>query len=200
MPQLRFTDRSIQAIKPAPEGRVEYWDTTLPAFGLRVTTKGKMSWVLMYRVGGPVRRLTLGRYPAIGLADAREKARAALQLVDKGVDPSVERKAARDADSFAELAEEFLEKHAKQHNKRWWETERIINRELLPLWGRKKAAAIRRRDVIALLDDIAARGAPIMANGTLAVIRKMYNWAVSRDLVESSPCVGVRGPGKPTPN
>ena len=36
-----------------------------------------------------------------------------------------------------------------------------------------------------------------MANGTLAVIRKMYNWAVSRDLVETSPCVGVRGPGTP---
>ena len=65
---------------------------------------------------------------------------------------------------------------------------------MLPEWGRRKAREITRRDVIRLLDGIVDRGAGIMANRTLAVIRKMFNFAVSRDIVPVSPCLAVRAP------
>ena len=151
----------------------------------------------MYRLEGRLRRLTLGAFPRLGLADARDQARKALHEVAKGVDPAAEKKTGRKAETFAELAAEFLERHAKQHNRRWKETERIIDRELLPGWRNRKARDIHRRDVLAVLDEITARPAPMMANGTLAVIRKMYNWAISRDVVEFNPCIAVERPGKP---
>jgi integrase len=50
--------------------------------------------------------------------------------------------------------------------------------------------------VIALLDNIVDRGAPIAANRTLAVIRRMFGWALSRDIVAASPCVTVKAPAK----
>jgi integrase len=67
---------------------------------------------------------------------------------------------------------------------------------VLPAWGRRKAKDITRRDAIALLDGIVARGAPIAANRTLAVIRRMFGWAMSRDLVPASPCIAIEAPGE----
>ena len=81
MPQKRLTARAVDAILPPENGRVEYWDATFPAFGLRVTEKGSKSWVLMYRREGRLRRFTVGSYPRLSLADARDKARAALHEI-----------------------------------------------------------------------------------------------------------------------
>jgi site-specific recombinase XerD len=62
--------------------------------------------------------------------------------------------------------------------------------------GTRKAYDIRRRDVIALLDQLVKRGTPIQANRALALVRKMFNWAVSRELIEHNPCLQVKPPGK----
>jgi integrase len=196
MPRFHFTARSIAGIETPGKGRVEHWDDTLPGFGLRVSSGGAKTWVLMYRYGGRPRRLTIGSYPRLGLADARDKARAALQEVHKGHDPAGDKQAERRAETFGELATDFLNRYAKQRNRRWKETERIIDRELRPKWRNHKVAGIRRRDVLALIDEIAARPAPHMARGTLAVIRKMYNWAISRDIVEHNPCIAISPPVK----
>ena len=67
--------------------------------------------------------------------------------------------------------------------------------DLLPKWKNVKAHEIKRRDIINLLDTIVQR-APIQANRTLALLRKMYNWAISRDLVEINPCTAVKMPAK----
>jgi len=67
---------------------------------------------------------------------------------------------------------------------------------VLPLWRWSKAKEITRSDVIALLDRIVDRGAPITANRTLAVVRRMFNFALSRDLVSANPCAQVKPPGK----
>ena len=54
MPKLKFTDRSLKALKPK-EQRTDYFDSTLPGFSLRVTTNGIKSWCVMYRHGGRLR-------------------------------------------------------------------------------------------------------------------------------------------------
>ena len=107
MPRIRFTDRSIQAVQPPPSGQAEYFDANgrLPGFGLRVSASGRKSWVVLYRSGGRPRRLTLGPYPLLGLADARSKAKAALAVVVSGGDPAAAKRADRDAPTFAELVE-----------------------------------------------------------------------------------------------
>jgi hypothetical protein len=87
MPTMKLTARTVETFKPPATGRVELWDSSLPGFGIRITDKGSRSWVLMYRMtgGGPKRRMTLGTYPMLSLAEARQGAGEALQMVERGV-------------------------------------------------------------------------------------------------------------------
>ena len=198
MPTIKFTTRSLDALKPPAQGRVEYWDVDTPGLGLRFSDRGRRTWTLMYRVKGRQRRMTLGTYPSLSLADARTQARDYLRNVAHGEDPAAVKKAERQAETFAELAELYLEKHAKP-KKRSWETDRrMIKHDLNPAFGHWKVADIRRRDVIALMDKIVSRGAPIMANRTLEVLRMVFSFAISREIIEYNPCVGVPKPGVET--
>ena len=190
-----LTARGVEAAKPGSDRR-EIPDGGLPGFYLVVQPSGAKSWALRYRAHGKPRKLTLGKYPATRLADAREAAREALAAVHRGEDPAAVRKAARadpDRDLVRTVAAEFLKRHASK-NRTAAETERILNREVLPNWGHRKVGRIERRDVIELLDAIVDRGAPTMANRTLATIRKLFNWAVERDVIKESPCAGVKPP------
>jgi integrase len=61
-------------------------------------------------------------------------------------------------------------------------------------WGIRRIKDIKRRDVRELLDEIVERGAPIMANRTLALVRKMFNFAIEREWLESNPCQMIKRP------
>jgi integrase len=193
---MRLTDFQIKNLKPQAE-RYEVWEGKT-GFGVRVTSRGNKSFVFMYRFGGKAKRLTLGTYPKMSLADAHQAHAEARKKLEQGIDPGAEavteREEERRAPTVATLSEQYLEKWAKPRKRSWREDERILKKDVLPEWGKRKARQITRRDVIRLLDDIVDRGASIMANRTLAVIRKMFNFAVSRDIVPVSPCLSVRAP------
>jgi len=196
---MRLTDRSIAALKPKAK-RYEVWEDGRTGLGVRVSTVGRKSWVFMYRFDGKPRRMTLGTYPAVGLAEAHVRHAKAKADLEKGVDPGateIERKAAeRAAETVSELVETYLEKWARPRKRSAAEDERTLRKEVLPLWGNRKAKDIKRRDVIALLDEIVNRGSPIQANRTLAVIRRMYNLAISRDILDATPVAMVKAPAK----
>ena len=192
---MKFTDKKIQNLKPKAQ-RYEEWEGN--GFGVRVTPRGVKSFVYLYRFEGKPRRLTLGTYPSMTLADAHRAHAEAVKKLEQGIDPGTiavaEKKEEAQAPTVASLADEYLEKWAKPRKRSWREDERILKKDVLPGWGRRKAREISRRDVIRLLDGIVDRGAGIMANRTLATIRKMFNFAVSRDIVPVSPCLAVRSP------
>jgi integrase len=196
---MRFTDRSIAALKPKAK-LYEIWEDGRTGLGVRMSPKGRKSWNYMYRFAGKARRMTLGTYPTVSLASARVKHARAKELREKGTDPGalqVERKrAALAAETVADLIEEYLEKWARPRKRSAYEDERILRKDVLPVWGKRKAKEIRRRDVITLLDEIVERGSPIQANRTLAVIRKMFNFAISRDIVDATPVAMVKAPAK----
>ena len=79
MPKLRLTAAAIDRFQPPTSGQVEYYDTHLPAFGMRVSYSGAKAWFVMTRIDGKLTRITLGRYPALSLAEARDKARLATE-------------------------------------------------------------------------------------------------------------------------
>ena len=88
MPVRKLTNASIRALRPT-KLQVDYWTSDLPGFGIRVAPSGRKVFVLRYRVhGGRQRRLTIGPYPALSLADARTKARRALGEVASDRDPA----------------------------------------------------------------------------------------------------------------
>src|SRR5262245_5681069 len=163
-----MTVRAVDAIRPPTSGQVDYWDAHNPGFGLRASAGGRKSWILMYRHGNVKRRLTLGTYPALSLADAREQAGRAQRAVQyDGADPAANKKADRAAETFAELAHEYLERHAKREKRSWRKDLHILEKDVLPRFGKRKAKDITRRDIIAMLDDILERGPRRPANATL---------------------------------
>lgn len=196
MPNLKFTARGIAALKAPASGRIEYFDEGVPGFGIRISSSGVKSWVVLYRHKGRKRRHTLGTYPAMTLADAYEKARQSLNQAANGTDPAGDKRAERLADTFGDLAEEYMQLHAMRKKKHWQPDEQKLKHDLLPKWKNLKAKEITRRDVIQLLDEIVERGAPIQANRVLALIRKMFNFAISRDIVQHSPCQAITMPSK----
>lgn len=194
---MRFTDRWISALKPKSQ-RYEVWEPGRTGLGVRVSPHGRKSWVYMYRHDGRPRRMTLGSYPAMGLADARLEHAKARKKLERGIDPGTElvgeRRADRAAQTVDDLADEYLMKWARPHKRSAAEDERILRKDVLPHWGRQKARDITRRDVITLLDRIVERGSPIAANRTLAVVRRMFNFAVARDILDATPVAMVRAP------
>jgi integrase len=196
--RAKLTDRTLQSLV-APTGKyVEVWDEAFhtfgASFGVRVSgATGSKTWVLLYNRS---KRLVLGRYPVLSLANARKEAyRVAAEILANDRDPLAERKAVREAPTFAEVAERFVREYPKLASLRprtEAEYRRVVERELIPRWGEKKADAISRKDVIAVLDDMRInRNAPIASNRTRALISCLFRWALERDLVAASPAVAL---------
>ena len=197
MATANMTTRWVETVKVPPENRVDHFDGKQTGLVLRVSENGRKVWGVMFRVSGQPRkrRFTLGTHPMLTLAEARERAKEITLRASQGHDPALEKLEMKGAPTFKALALEYLERHASQ-KRSGPEDERIIRKDLLPAWSDRKAYDIRRRDIIRLLDGIQDRGAPIAANRTLALVRKMFNWAIGRDLLENNPCTQVKPPHK----
>lgn len=198
----KLTDTLVkkQALPSQEEAQVEIWDTALPGFGLRLGWKGRRSFMVMTRVHGRQRRFTVGTYPAMSLAEAREAAQKVLTDAAKGIDPKQrqeeERRAAerRRRETFRAVADEFIEDYAKAKGLRTWrEMQRTLERDVLPEWGARPVHDITRRDLKELLRRKALTS-PAAANKVLEIVRKLYNWALDEEIVDSSPALRVVAP------
>jgi integrase len=158
------------------------------------------------------------------LAGARELATTAARQVAKGADPARAKQRVRqasrqraelselkDRDTVEAVAKAFIDKYARARNRGWRDTARILGVKpdpandtqlvrsengghVLKAWGSRTIHEITRPDVHDLLDRVGSSAGPIAANRVLAVIRKMFAWAVSRDILVSSPCAGISPP------
>lgn len=212
--RLNFTDRTILALKPTTK-LTDYWDCSLPGFGIRVAPTGLKTWIVMYRrPSGNGSRMKLGTYPAVKLAEARIAAQrtiGGIQIDHR--DPVAEREAERSAETVAQLADEYMKRWAKQvgadgrpRKRSWREDQRQINLYLLPAWRNRKVKDITRRDVRDLVEGIAERrlrkgttedgqekvGAPIMANRVLALVKRMFNFALDREWTDANPAARLK--------
>ena len=195
MPKMKMTARSVAAIKPPITGQIDYFDASLPGFGLRVSYGGRKAWILLYRHNRRKRRITIGPYPIIPLVEAREQAKTMLHDVALGKDPAAEKASYRESETVTDLAGEYLTKHAKVKKRSWRHDERTLLNDVLPAIGELKAKDVKRRDIICVLANVMERS-PIMANRTLEIVRKMFSWGMSQDIVETNPCLGVARPGE----
>ncbi len=198
---MRFTDRSLKALKPKEE-RYEIAETNGRGFRIRIFPSGKKSFIWRYKYHGKSKVMAFGLFPdEISLAEAHaEHAEAVRKLKKEGIDPGAVKQqkisAEKAAETVKELGTQYINRHAKKKKKSWQEDQRMLEKDIYPFWGKRKAKDIRRKDVIALLDGIVDRGAPIVANRTLEIIRRMFNFAIERDIVENNPCYMVKAPGK----
>jgi len=98
-------------------------------------------------------------------------------------------------DTVAALVTEYIAKQVRVKQRGRVEEERIVNVEILPRWNDRSVRDLTRRDVRALVEPIADRGRPIMANRTLAVVRRMLNFGMRRDWLEGNPAALIDKPG-----
>src|SRR5262245_42057120 len=120
MKKVMLTDRALKAMKAAPGTRPTIWDAAVPNFGVRISDRGRLTFIVMRRLHGKLLRRRLGHYPIMTLAEAREAALQALRDIEQGIDPKEKKaaqrltEAAQKANSFAAVAEEFIARHVRK--------------------------------------------------------------------------------------
>lgn len=221
MPNLSAV-RLEQLRKNPPAESLTIPDGSVGGLELRASASGVLSWSLRYRVrgfggvsdagvpkSGPQRRMSLGRYPAVSLREARVAAQQHLIAAESGIDPlEGERQAALDrvgsSLTVAQLVDLFVEDYGESNlgektvaQMKWQLSAHIVSK-----FGARPIGAISRPDASRLLsgiakkDPVTGRGGPHAANDCRKWMRRMFNWARDQGLVEHNPFDGLRQPAK----
>ena len=179
-----------------PSTRVEYRDRKTPGLALRITDNDVRTWCYWLKDPrtGAWKRKTIGRYAEgqpghLSLADTRLKAAQLRTLADPFSESNGERLTVK------KLGEKYIERHAKPKKKSWAEDERRLKKHVYPKLGDTFAEKVARGDIANLLHRIHAR-APIEANRTLALLRKVFRFGIAVGDLEISPVTHVPSPAK----
>ncbi len=196
-----FTDPFLKGLKPATptEVRYEVLDAgtkhqLYPGFGIRVSSTGRKVFFLAYRKNGRRRRYTIGTFPQLSLADARERVLAVRR--DTDYDPAREKAVRRAAPTFSELAEEFRARYVDTDEIRPSTAEGYARhlRTLDAHFGDRKVTAITIDDAEDFRDT--HEETPVGTNRALEVLSRVFSWARAdrkfRPFVPANPCEGLK--------
>lgn len=199
MKKIKLTKTTVEKLPYADKGKqIDYFDSELDGFGIRVSHTGKKYFVR--RLMGAKRvRVMIGSHPVKTAEEARGEARIKLGAIESGIDPNhlkrekkrLEEEAKQEV-TVSKLVSEYIERHAKRFKRSWEADERLLEKEVVLKWGQRKASEITKRDVTLLLENIVDRGTPAMSNQVLKITRKMFSFAVERDILQHTPFTGVK--------
>lgn len=187
-----LTDTEIKALKPRAE---RYRVTDTGGLMLDVMTSGAKIWRFRYRLHG-VRQapLTIGAYPEIGLAAARRQRDEWAEMVARGESPKRAVQAAKveRLNTVAAFAEEWMAGQLDGKSDSYQTTlRRIMEKDVLPWLGGMPLTEVKPADVLELCDRIKSRGSPKMALMTRNVLRRMYDFAIARQVAEVNPAAAL---------
>jgi integrase len=187
--RTKLTPTFVRDAQPVPEkDRTIYWDEGLSGFGLMVTAAGHKSFVCQYRASGRSRRMHFKR--GLSLEEARKQARGVIGAVARDRDPLGERRkeAAEATNTLKSIAEEYLAREAKRLRS-IDQRRACLDRLVYPKFGSRQIESIRRSEIVRLLDKIEDENGPVMADHTLAVLRRLFTWHAGRSDDFRSPIV-----------
>jgi len=172
---------------------------------LLVTTTGSKLWRFKYGYGGREKLLALGSYPIISLTEARHRRDNAKQLLEKGVDPSINKKAAKAtrneaiANSFEVIAREW---HG--HKKDEWSRDHAatiltrLEKDIFPWLGSIPVIDVTAKDIKGVVDRVKSRGTIEAARRLLTIISQVFTYAISTDRANYNIAQGLKGYLPPT--
>lgn len=167
---------------------------------LEVAPTGGKLWRWKYRFAGKEKRLALGIYPEVGLADARARHIEARKLLDSGVDPGEQRKVAklarldRSESSFGAIALEMLAMRAKKNAKSTGvRNGRIVEKDLNPYIGDRPIAEITAPELLAVLRKMEKRGAVETAHRARGIAGMVFRYAIATGRAERNPAADLAG-------
>lgn len=192
-----LTDTQLRTIKPGTKNLYLFDGGGLY---LLVTTSGSKLWRLKFRHEGKPCEISLGKYPGVSLARAREKRQAAKTQLADGINPSTARQAEaatgreRGANSFEAIAREWFIKFsptlAPSHSKVTWG--RLL-KDLFPYLKNRPVAEITPPEILAVVRRIESRGALETAHRVLRLAGQIFRYAISTGRAERDPTQDLRG-------
>jgi integrase len=200
MPPEKLSEETIKRLPvPATGNRITYFaGATIQGakaprgFGVRVTAAGARAFVLNYRIRGLEHRFTIGAWPDWSALRAVREARDLRQRVDRGENPLEDRASSSTAVTVASVLDDFVARHVRNTNQPLRsanEYESAFKRLVKPGIGKLGIYEVRRSNVIKMLDEIEDANGPVMADRTLAYLRKAFNWYATRDDQFNTPIV-----------
>lgn len=177
---MRLTDVSIRALALPPKGQRTYFDDALSNFGCRVSQGGTKSFVV--QLGADRQLVTIGRYPVISLADAREAAKRLLAERTLG-------KLRPHSVPWDQAVELFLGVCGQKNKPRTVRDYRRILKRHFP-FGSKRLSEIRPQDINHRIDRL--RKTVSEQNHAIATCKIFFRWAARRHYVDRSPCEGLQ--------
>lgn len=172
---MRITDLALKALRPPPSGQKFYADDTTPNFGVRVSQGGTMTFVLVHGERANRRKIAIGRYPTLSLAQARTEARRIAAELTLGKHREV-------SATFEFVKAKFLAE-CEKHNRLRTHTEYARQLKHFPFSG--KIGDIRKVDVLKKLDRVKA---PSERAHALTVLKILFSWALRHDYIDNNPC------------
>lgn len=194
---MALTDTAIRNAKPRDR---EYKLSDSGGLYLLITPAGGKLWRLKFRIDGREKKLAVGSYPAIGLADARKRRDEARELVAAGKDPAREKQQAKHrakvaaGDTFGEIGREYLDKRKREGMaERTLEKAEFHLSRLMPSLGRLPVTDITAPDVLAVLRVYEKQGKNETANRLLQLASRIFRYAVATARLTSDPTRDLRG-------
>ncbi|WP_176043615.1 tyrosine-type recombinase/integrase [Burkholderia vietnamiensis] len=185
-----LTDTRIKALQPKA---ARYPVADGGGLILEVMPSGSKIWRYRYSLHGKRQpTVTIGEYPAVALIVARERARRYAEIVASGVSPVADarkdRGAMKNVDTVREFGEYWIEQQMAGKSVEYQRTtKRALEKDVYPSIGSKPVSGVTPGDVLAICDRIKKRGAPKMALHTRNVLKRMYEYAIARQLVLHNP-------------
>jgi integrase len=184
-----FTDFTLKSLKPIPGKRY----VKMEPGGLAVRVGTERTFMFRYHFEGRDRWMTLGVYPAMSLSEARADKEQQRLLLKKGIDPGQRQQEKKleykNAPTINNLITEYWDKRLSKL-KSGPATRRLLEKDLTTSWGKRKVSGIKTRDIVLLLDNVAER-APVTRNRLHTAINGLFTFAVSRGIVDISPCANI---------
>ena len=182
---MKLTDLAVKNLA-VETGQRTFFDDALKGFGVRVSPRSK-TFVLVIHRGNRNKWETLGKYPVVSLAKARDEARNRLSAVQLGIRPEPP------AITFEEAYALFLTSYkAKNRDKTVYEMERLVRRHLMPKCNGRSISEISTNDLASIIDELLPTPAESVALFTAA--RTLFRWVAKRRLIPISPMSGLDMP------
>lgn len=191
---MALTDTAIRTSKPREK---LYRMADAQGLCLEVTTAGGKLWRLRYRFEGKAKMLSLGSYPAVTLAQARERRDAARKILAQGIDPSAHKREEKAASAAQALTLESLAREWYAYNKPRWapatanKALQYLESDIIPVIGSRPVAEVTRPDLVDLVRRIEKREAFNVARKVRQWLGQIFRFGLAKGVVATNPATDL---------
>lgn len=187
----KFTHNKILGLLPKER---RYLVNEGNGFCLRISPQGTKTWFYRYKFNGKEKWLTIGHFPAMGVAEARKRFNEYWEMRSSGQDPeqiALEQQVQK-TNTVQTLVTEWYKHYILKHRKQPQQIKQQIDADIIPLLGNLALNKLQTRDITKALDTIVKRGAPVHANKVLSTLKQVFNYAVNRGELVANPAANLR--------